>query len=143
MLTTNQKGLIAENAIVAECVELNVGVCRPLGAERYDLILDLRPTLLRVQCKWAGRYGDVVIARLYSNRRGPNGMITRRYTTDEVDAFAVYCGELRRSFYIPAADVPGRALQLRLGPARNNQAIGIRWSKDYEFAARLRSLLGP
>lgn len=143
VLTTNQKGLIAETAIVAECVRLDVGVCQPLGPERYDLIIDLRPRLLRVQCKWANLYGDVVIARLYSNRRGPNGMIRRLYTADEVDGFAVYCGELRRSFYLPADDVPGSAVQLRLHPTRNNQSLRVRWAKDYEFAARLMSLLGP
>src|SRR4051812_44368295 len=80
MLTTNQKGLIAETAVIAECIRLGIGVCRPMDDERYDLVLDLRPQLLRVQCKWASRYDDVVIARLYSNRRGRDGMITRRYT---------------------------------------------------------------
>ena len=30
-------------------------VSRPLGDERYDLIFDLRPELLRIQCKWAVR----------------------------------------------------------------------------------------
>ena len=140
VLTTNQKGLIAETAIIAECVRLGVGVCRPLDDERYDLILDLRPRLLRVQCKWATRDSDVVVARLYSNRRGPNGMITRRYTTEEIDCFAVHCMELSRSFLLPADGC--RQVLLRLGPTRNNQAAGIRWACDYEFAARLRDLQG-
>ena len=47
-LTTNQKGLIVRVA-----VELGIGVARPLDDERYDLILDTGPELLRVQCKWA------------------------------------------------------------------------------------------
>ena len=45
MLTTNQLGLVAETAIVHECVKLGVGVSRPLDDERYDLIFDLRPKL--------------------------------------------------------------------------------------------------
>jgi hypothetical protein len=66
-------------------------------------------------------------------------MIRRRCTADEVDGFAVYCGELGRAYSIPA----GAALQLRLRPPRNNHAPGIRWASDYEFAARLKALQGP
>ncbi len=142
MLTTTQKGLIAETAVVHECIRLGIGVCRPLDDERYDLILDLRPRLLRVQCKWAQLCGDVVCAGLYSNRRGPDGMITRRYTPDEVDCFAVHCSELGRSFLIAAASCRTRNVRLRLGPTKNNQAIGIRWATDYELAAKLDELRG-
>jgi PD-(D/E)XK endonuclease len=53
VLTTNQKGLTAETAVTAECIRLDLGVAKPIDDERYDLILDLRPRLLRVQCKWA------------------------------------------------------------------------------------------
>jgi hypothetical protein len=63
VLTTNQKGLVAETAIVHECVKLGIGVARPLDAAPYDLILDLGPKLLRVQCKWAVRQGGVVVIR--------------------------------------------------------------------------------
>jgi hypothetical protein len=48
MLTTNQKGALAEAKIVAAAMELGFGVARPLGDERYDLIIDLRSRLLRV-----------------------------------------------------------------------------------------------
>jgi len=143
VLTTNQKGLIAETAIMAECVKLGIGVSRPIDDERYDLILDLRGKLVRVQCKWACRYEDVVLARLCSNRRGPNGMITRRYTEDEIDAFAVHCAELGRSFFIPANECRRREVRLRLGPTKNNQARHVRWARDFEFAAKMTELLGP
>jgi hypothetical protein len=73
MLTTNQLGLVAETRIVHECVRLGLGVSRPLDDERYDLILDLRPQLLRAQCKWARRHGDVMIVRCRRCRRGREG----------------------------------------------------------------------
>lgn len=143
MLTTNQKGLIAETAIIHECAKLGIPVARPLGDERYDLIVDLRPRLLRVQCKWASLVGEIVLARLYSNRRGPNGMITRRYTPDEVDCFAIHCAELGRSYLLPTEVCKVREIRLRLTRARNNQRQGIRWASDYEFGARLSALQGP
>ena len=43
MLTTDQKGALAEQAIAFEALALVLGVSRPLGDERYDLIFDLRP----------------------------------------------------------------------------------------------------
>ena len=50
MLTTDQKGVLAEQAVTFEALKYGLGVFQPLGDERYDLILDLRPRLLRVQC---------------------------------------------------------------------------------------------
>jgi hypothetical protein len=41
MLTTNQKGLVAETAVIHECAKLGVPVARPLDDQRYDLIFDL------------------------------------------------------------------------------------------------------
>ena len=139
MLTTDQKGAIAELAIAREAAELGIGVWAAYTVERYDLIFDLRPQLVRVQCKWATRHGDVVIVRCYSNRRGREGLISRLYSADEIDAYAAYCAELNRCYFLPL-DVfgPRNEIQLRLGPTRNNQKIGVNWAADYEFAATLR-----
>jgi PD-(D/E)XK endonuclease len=48
-LTTNQKGIVAETAIIHEAVKLGIIVLRPLDHARYDLVLDLPSGLLRVQ----------------------------------------------------------------------------------------------
>jgi hypothetical protein len=144
VLTTNQKGTLAEAKIAAVAVELGLGVWRPLDDERFDLILDLRPTLIRVQCKWATRVGEVVAARLYTNRRGPDGLITRRYNPGEFDAFGLYCLDNDQCYLLPADEcVAHRQIHLRLGPSLNNQALRIRWARDYEFGATLQRLPGP
>jgi hypothetical protein len=106
--------------------------------ERYDLIFDLRPRLVRVQCKWASRYGDVVIVRCYSNRRNRDGLLRRLYSSDQIDAFAAYCADTDRCYYLPMTMFGGRSsIQLRLAPTRNNQQAGINWANDFEFAAKL------
>jgi PD-(D/E)XK endonuclease len=144
MLTTNQKGTLAEAKITALAVEYGLGVSRPLDDERYDLILDLRPALVRVQCKWARRIGDVVCARLYTSRRGPEGSRSRRYSPGEFDAFGLYCPDNERCYLLPADDcIANRQLHLRLGPPRNNQESRIRWARDHEFGATLSRLSGP
>lgn len=63
-LTTDQKGAIAESAVVHAAIKLGIGVYRPaFEGGRYDLIFDLGARLLRVQCKWAVRQGEVVVVR--------------------------------------------------------------------------------
>ena len=141
MLTTDQKGSIAETAIVAAATKLGIGVFKPLtDGERYDLIFDLRPRLVRVQCKWAGRRDDIIVVRCVSARRARDGLRHRVYTAEEIDAFAAYCAEIDECYFLPIELFPYRhAVQLRLGPTRNNQHLGINWAKDFEFAARLRA----
>jgi PD-(D/E)XK nuclease superfamily protein len=144
MLTTNQKGAIAESAVAHAALKLGVGVYAPLGDERCDFIFDLRPRLMRVQCKWACRYDDVVLVRLYSARRARTGLRRSFYSPEEIDAFAAYC-LANDQCYLFALDRLGsrNEMRLRLGPTRNNQAKGVKWARDYEFAATLTRLLGP
>ena len=144
MLTTNQKGFIAETAILHECAVLYVPVARPLDDQRYDLVLDLGQKLLRVQCKWAARVGNVVSIRTRTCRRARVGLIHRTYRPEEIDAIAAYCPDTGRCYLLPHELSVDRAMvQLRLEPTKNNQAAGIRWARDYEFGATLTALLGP
>jgi hypothetical protein len=138
VLTTDQKGAIAEAAIAFAAVELGLGVSKPLGDERYDLIFDFGPRLVRVQCKWTPRSGAVILIPCRTSRRGPDGFIRRRYSSDEVDAIAAYCPELRRCYYLRSDSFANRTfVALRLTPTRNNQRLGINWAEDFEFAATL------
>jgi PD-(D/E)XK endonuclease len=138
VLTSDQKGALAEAAIIHAALEQGVPVSRPLVELRYDLIFDLRPTLLRVQCKWGRRVGEVINVQCYRNRRNADGLLRQFYSRDEVDAFAVYSPDQPACYLIPFDHVPACAnIQLRLGPTKNNQARRIRWAKDYEFAATL------
>ncbi len=139
MLTSDQKGSIAEIAIAHAAIKLGVGVFKPLNdGERYDLIFDLRSRLVRVQCKWASEHGGVVIVRCRSCRRSATGFIRRPYFADEIDAIAAYCGEVDRCYYLPMERFSGRnVVQLRLAPSRNHQRAGINWADDFKFEATL------
>ena len=61
MLTTNQKGAIAETAIAHAAIELGIQVLKPWVEDRYDLVFDLPDRFVRVQCKTAVRRGDVLV----------------------------------------------------------------------------------
>jgi hypothetical protein len=146
-LTPSQKGAAAEAAITAMTIELGLTVLRPLcEGRRYDLVIDLEPELLRVQCKMARHRSGVLSVRLQTSRHTPGGYVKTYYTAAEVDAIAAYSPALHRGFLIPIGEASGRReLQLRLDPTKNNQAHRIRWARDYEFAPsieRLRSSAG-
>jgi hypothetical protein len=139
MLTTDQKGNIAELAIARAAIELGVDVYRPVGeGTRYDMIFEIGERLWRVQGKWAPRHRDVIVVRCYSTRRNRDGLIRRAYTAGEVDAFAAYCPDAERCYFLPFAEFQPRSeILLRLAPCKNNQTVGIHWARDYEFAATL------
>src|SRR4051794_5877398 len=85
MLTTNQKGSIAEQAIALAATRLGIEVYRPIAeGGRFDLIFAFEDaSLARVQCKCARKWGDVVQIRPYTSRRAREGLRVRQYTADE------------------------------------------------------------
>ena len=102
------------------------------------MIFDLANRLVRVQCKWATRRGEVVVVMCQSARRSADGFIRRPYTAAEIDAIAAYNLELDRSFFIPIARVEGRpSIALRLSPCLNNQRRRVNWADDFDLEARL------
>ena len=144
MLTTDQKGAIAEAEITAAAVHIGVGVYKPLfEGGRCDLIFEIGRGLIRVQCKWAVRQGGAIVVRCYSSRRGPRNMIVRKYSPDDIDVIAAYCRDTGRCYVLPPALFSDRrTVYLRVAPSRNNQQAGINWADEFDLGARLKSLLG-
>jgi hypothetical protein len=124
MLTTNEKGSIAEQAIVLAAIRAGAFVLRPLAeGGRYDLIIDIGPRLLLVQCKSGALRKEVVVARTSTCRHTPRGYVSTTYSAAEVDALAIYCDELNRSFLLPIDEVAGMSyIHLRLTAARKQPA---------------------
>jgi PD-(D/E)XK endonuclease len=134
-MTPSQKGAAAEAEIAAAAIRLRLLVLRPLcEGGRYDLAIDIGEKLLRVQCKWASRSGDVLNARCVTNRHTPHGYKSTTYSANEIDAIAAYAPDTDRCYIIPVDEVEGHTvLSLRVAPTRNNQAQLVRWAKDYEL----------
>jgi hypothetical protein len=141
-LTPSQKGAAAEAAIAAMVIELGLTVLRPLSeGRRYDLVIDLEPKLLRVQCKLARRLSGVLSVHAKTNRYTPAGYVSTSYTAAEIDALCAYAPEQHKCYLIPVGEISGRrAVHLRLDPTRNNQARGIKWARDYELRAMIRKI---
>lgn len=133
----NHKGNVAELAIAKEAASLGLSVLAPLTEhERFDLALGIGGRLLRVQCKWASKKGDVVRVCLASSRRVMEGYVRRSYSADEIDAVGAYCAEIDSCFLIPIDLIDGHwAIQLRLAPARNGQRAALHFADEYRLGA--------
>jgi hypothetical protein len=134
-LTTSQKGAAAEAEIAAAATRLGLVVLRPLcDGTRYDLGIDIGRRILRVQCKWASRHGDVLMAYFTTCRHTPQGYVRTSYSGEEIDAVAVYSADTHRCYLLPITDVEHlSAISLRLAPTGNNQSRKVRWARDYEL----------
>ena len=142
MMTTNEKGSLAEIAIAWAAMKAGAVVLRPLiDGRRYDLVFDLGPSLVRVQCKWAPRMGEVVRLNTRTSYLSTRGHVRTSYRKHEVDAVAGYCPELERCFLLPIEEIDGQTMvHLRLTPARNNQQAGIKAAEDYDLANMISRL---
>ena len=139
MLTTDQKGAVAELAIARAAAELGIGVWALVHGR--TLRLDLRPEAQGLfVCSANGRRGTATSSSVpcYSNRRNRDGLLRTFYSPEEIDAFAAYCADLDRCYFLSLETFARRsAIQLRLAPTKNNQQAGVNWAKDFEFAATL------
>ena len=144
VLTTNQKGGIAETKIAAAATELGISVLRPIVEHgRYDLAFEIGERILRIQCKWAAldRAAGVIRVNLQTCRHTPNGYVYGSYGADEIDAVAVYCREQDRCYLLPIALVAGRrAIHLRTTPPLNEQRACINLATDFEFPGAIAQL---
>ena len=137
-LTTDQKGAVAEIAVMREAAELGYGVIRPItDGHPYDLVLEVGGRLLRVQCKWAPRRGDVIVVPATRCRRVAGGGLRRRtYSAEEVDFVAAYCHELNACWAVPIDEFGASGhLHLRLTAARNGQRAGLHFAEQYGLGA--------
>jgi prevent-host-death family protein len=144
VLSTNQKGGIAETAITAAATKLGVSVMRPVVEHgRYDLAFEIGDKLFRVQCKWGGLSDDgaIIKVNLTSNWCTPGGYERRYYSEDEIDLVAIYCDALDRCYLLPIALVAGRrGIQLRVTPPRNGQRACLNLAVDFELPGAIAQL---
>jgi prevent-host-death family protein len=143
VLTSNDKGNIAEAAIALEAIKLGIDVLKPMAEHgRYDLAFDLGHRILRVQCKWATLERDTIRVPLTSCWYTSQGeQVRRSYGADEVDCLAAYCHELVTCYLLPTRLVSDRsAVSLRLSAPRNNQRAAINWAEQYLLSGAVAQL---
>jgi hypothetical protein len=128
-------GVRTEAIVLAELVRRGYRVLLPFGHnQRYDLVLEIDGSFLRVQCK-TGRLRDgCVVFRAHSVRSNTRKTVIRDYRGD-VELFIVHCVDTGGIYVIPIEDATRTQGTLRIDPAANGQAKRVRWARDYELPA--------
>jgi hypothetical protein len=128
-------GTRTEAIILAELARRGYRVLLPFGHnQRYDLVLEIDGSFMRVQCK-TGRFRDgCVIFRAQSVRSNTRKTVLRDYKSD-IDLFIVHCRETGGIYVIPIAEATRTQGTLRVDPTANGQDKRVRWARDYELPA--------
>jgi hypothetical protein len=94
--------------------------------------LDEGDRFVRIQCKTGFlRNGCAVFKTCITDARRPLG--DGGYA-GQIDAFAVYCPQLKRGFFVPIDAITSPFLgYLRVDPPLNGQVRNIRWARDFEI----------
>lgn len=103
-MDTKLKGDIAEQAVIMEALKRGWAVLKPLGDRLpYDLVLDVRDNLIRVQVKSAwfdNKSGNFIVdnRRTKTNRRR---MLRELYKVSDFDFAVVYLDDLNIFYIFP------------------------------------------
>ena len=114
-------------------MKLGYNVLTPYGdCERYDFVVDVNGTFIRVQAKTSSTDDDGASFQFSgrSNHRREGRIIYHHYTSDEIDYFVTSFKD--KTYLIPVEEC-GATKRLRLQPAKNGQTRGVVWAKDYEL----------
>ncbi len=101
---------------------------------RYDLLIDGEDgSFVRIQCKTGSLRSGSVVFRVYSVS-GHGGRSVPYH--GQVDAFGVFCPEIRASYLVPVAAIGSHnaMVSLRIEPARNGQRLRVHLARDFPIA---------
>jgi hypothetical protein len=127
-LSTSFRGEIAVAKVILRALEKGIAVFRPIVECRYDLILDDGRRLYRAQVKYGNgtsrlSQGAVTVGLHKWTIAGRHRSLY--YTSEEIDVLLVYVPKTDRVLWFGPEVFDGRKkLQIRIAPARNNQARG-------------------
>ena len=135
-MDTKLKSDIAESAVVTELLRRGFKVLKPVGDRLpYDLAIDLRGKLLRIQVKSAwlqkGAY-TVDTRRTKTNRRH---MVRERYNENDFDFAVLYIDELKVSYVMPASvfSTYKSGISLVEGPTRQRKPKSAEYRESWDL----------
>jgi hypothetical protein len=131
-MNTKDLGDLTELSAAKKLISAGNAVSFPFGDnERYDLILDGKNRLEKVQVRKATRREGYLFFKCYSNHRS-NGDIKRvSFDENEIDCFLVWYREKDELYKVPIQEAPKTEMTLRIGETGNNQEQNVNWTSDY------------
>ena len=133
---TNRTGDISEIHIIGRLLQLGYTVFTANGGnQRSDLIIeDNEGKFWRIQCKSARLVENSSVLQFDTashNVTGKNRQM--KHYREDCDFFAVYNGELNKTYLIPVDEVGITRAHLRLTHPKHKNQYGYKMASDYEL----------
>lgn len=133
ILTPKEKGNLTELQCLVSFAKLGLKTSLPYGENcKYDFILDVNGTLLKIQCKTSHLITsqEGFEFKCQSINATTKGVIENRYTKNDIDYFATYFNE--QCYLIPVEEC-GTAKTLRYCYPKSGQKKGISLAENYKL----------
>jgi hypothetical protein len=140
-MTTKEEGIYGEAKILAKFIELGVPVSIPFGDNcSYDLVAEFGGKLNKIQVKTSSQTSDGSTKfKLTRTRINTRQNITKHYTSDEVDYYALYSIVRDKVFLVKFCNV-GISINIRYKLTDNGQDHLARFEDDYLMENVLKQL---
>jgi len=131
-MDTNERSNISLGIIIVALLKKGIKVLLPFSStEKYDLVIDYKGKLSRVQVKTAWLSEGKIIFNAHSMHSRTR--IKRKYLPEEVDFFAIYSPDLDKVYVMPLSEVKSNMPYLRIEQPKNGYKKNIRYAKDYSI----------
>jgi hypothetical protein len=83
-----------------------------------------------------GRFQDGAVVANATRSVGiwkKDGAVHREKYGNSVDAFAIYCPKINKCYLVPATEIQGIEIRLRVEATKNNQQKNVSWARDFEL----------
>ena len=142
---TKDKGDLAVGQVIADLIGQGIQVCLPISEHLpFDLVaVSSLEELARVQVKYVTVKEGVLRLRLQSSHSDRHGTHHSRVRLNAIDAFALFCPESRKVYYIRRDEISvglRREFTIRLNPTTNGQVKRTRSVVQFEGAERIFGL---
>jgi hypothetical protein len=128
---TKSKGDLGLFHAMADLAEKGWGILLPMTEhEAFDLVAYRDETFLRIQVKYRAAKNGIVVAPLSTCWADRNGTHIVPIDRRSIDLMWIYCPNTKTCYYVDPKQFP-TTVNLRIDPARNNQAKGVRLAKDF------------
>ncbi len=140
---TKDKGDLAVGQVIADLWRVGAHVCLPISEHLpFDLIA-LSPSMRavrRVQVKYVSARDGSLRLSLRNTHTDRRGIHYKTILLDEIDAFAIFCPDANKVYYVLREEIPSgvhRLFSLRLARSKNGQTKHIKPAKQFLGADRL------
>lgn len=105
----------------------------PFGQnQRYDLVLEIDGSFVRVQCKTGRLRNGCIDFNARSTRVNTKRAVTHDYR-GQIELFMVHCPETGGTYAVPVGEATRSHGTLRVDPTANAQEKRVRWAREYEL----------